>query len=71
MAAKHQDLFSASESSAKPRDYKQSLGFPPQSTPSLDTTGKATHLAQGKELKDTNEREAKVMEDENSLPLAE
>lgn len=71
MAVKHQHLFSAFESSAKPRDYKQSLGFPPKSTPSLDTTGKATHLAQGKELKDTNEKGAKVMGDENSLSLAE
>lgn len=71
VAAKHQRLFSAFESSAKLKDYKQSLGFPPRSTPSLDTTGKATHLAQGKELKDTNERGAKIMGDENSLPLAE
>lgn len=34
-------------------------------------TRKSTHLAQGKEMENTNEREAKVMGDENSLPLTE
>lgn len=72
VAVKHQNLFfSAFETSAKPRDYKYSWWFPQKSTLSLSTMGEATHLAQGKEMENTKEREAKVVGEENSLPLAE
>ena len=72
VAVKHQNLFfSALAASTKPGDYKRSWWVLQKPTLSLGTTGGSTQPAQRKEMENANSREAKVMADENCLPLAE